>query len=72
MFEVINVNLQDQRELKARLKKIKEVAPFAEVKFDEKVSRYYICLGEYADMKTAEQKAKEFRRKRLLAGVKID
>lgn len=72
MFEVININLGDKRELDARLKKIKEKAPDADVRFDQKISRYYICLGEYGELSIAQRNAKEFRKKGLVAGVKVD
>ena len=72
MFEVMNITLADQKALKVHLKKVSEAVPQAEMRYDKKVNRYYICLGEYPTLELAEQRAKEFRRKHVFAGVKVD
>lgn len=72
MFEVVNVVLADEKELKSRLKKIRDIAPDAEVRFHQATGHYYICLGEYGTLDIAQRKAKEFRQKKLIAGIRID
>lgn len=74
MFEVVNVFLADEKVLKSKIrdKKIKENCPDAEIRLANNTGRYYICLGEYQTLDLAQRKAKEFRKKGILAGIRND
>ncbi|MCQ2081664.1 MAG: hypothetical protein MJZ11_08390 [Lachnospiraceae bacterium] len=74
MFEVVNVFLADEKVLKSKIreKKIKDTCPDAEVRFANNTGRYYICLGEYQTLDLAQRKAKEFRKKGIIAGIRND